>query len=560
MTKIYDTIIIGSGAGGLTTAVALAQAGQKVLVCEQHEVPGGWTHSFTLNGYRFSPGVHYVGGIEEGGSLGRIYRGLGVSADLTFCELNPDGYDHIVINGQRYDLPKGKENLAARLKEYFPHEADGIDGYINAVEKMMAGLKTLGRVKSVWDVFKATGGIVSVLRWVTRSGQDLIERFITDPVLRGILAGQAGDHGMPPSEVSAFVQAGILNHYFNGGYYPRGGAFAIPRAFVKALKKAGGEIRLNTSVEKILLENGKVAGIRLADGEIISAKTVVSNADPEVTFGKMVGREFLSKKLVKKLDRVTYSVSALSLFFAVDMDLRAAGLDSGNFWFYDNEDVDGLYKRGMSNYILKADAPASMFLTVTTLKDPSKMHSGHHTCEVFTFVDYSAFEQWADSSHGARPAAYEAEKEELAEKMFRGLEKYVPGISEHIVFWSLGTPLTNEYYLNATRGNQYGISKSLRQVGPGAFPVKTEIEGLYMCGASTTSHGVAGVTSSGLAAAKSILGCSTSDLLKQNGPPIEIYPSEDISKWPEHLQKKIAQKSQRATKTVTVHSPLIKKR
>ena len=62
ITQTYD-IIIGSGAGGLTAAVALAHAGQKVLVSEQHDVPGGWTHSSTLGGYRFSPGVHYIGGI-----------------------------------------------------------------------------------------------------------------------------------------------------------------------------------------------------------------------------------------------------------------------------------------------------------------------------------------------------------------------------------------------------------------------------------------------------------------------------------------------------------------
>ena len=550
--KAYDIIIIGSGAGGLTAAVALAQAGKKVLVCEQHDVPGGWTHSFTLGGYRFSPGVHYIGGIEKGGSLRRIYDGLGVSQDLAFCELNPDSYDHIWIGEKRFDFPAGKENLAARLKEYFPHEAEGIDGYLGAVEKMVAALGHLGRIKSVGDVFKAVGGVAFMLRWAARSGQDLIEHYITDPLLRGVLAGQSGDHGMPPSQVSAFVQAGILQHYFNGGYYPLDGAFTIPRAFVRALKEAGGDLCLTTSVAQIVLEGGRVRGVRLAGGEEIRAKIVISNADPEVTFGKMIGREHLSKGLRKKLDRVTYSVSALSLFFAVDMDLRAAGLDSGNCWFYDHEDVDGLYKLGLTDHVLKAEMPGAMFLTVTTLKDPSKMHtsgagSGHHTCEAFTFVGYDAFEKWAASEPGARPADYEALKEDLAWKIFQAIEKRVPGLSEHIVYWNLGTPLTNEFYLNATRGNQYGISKSRKQVGPGAFPVKTGIDGLYMCGASTLSHGVAGVTASGLAVAAKILQCRTSDLLKQKGPGPEIYPSEDTSQWPEHLQKQIARGREKQT-------------
>ena len=157
MTQTYDTIIIGSGAGGLTAAVALAQAGQEVLVCEQHGKPGGWTHSFTLNGYKFSPGVHYIGGIGQGGSLDRTYRGLGVSKHLQFCELNPDGYDHIVIGDKQYDFPKGKENLKAKLIEYFPHEAEGIEGYIEMVDTMVSGLSNLGKVKAPRDRVQYVG-------------------------------------------------------------------------------------------------------------------------------------------------------------------------------------------------------------------------------------------------------------------------------------------------------------------------------------------------------------------------------------------------------------------
>jgi len=535
----YDVIVIGAGAGGLAAAVPLAQAGKNVLVCEQHDVPGGWTHSFTLEGFRFSPGVHYIGGLGPGGLLRKKYEGLGVSEDLIFCEMNPDGYDHILVGEERFDIPAGKGNFADRLKARFPHEAQGIDGYLTMASEMMVNLQNVGQVKNLGDAAKAGGNFPNVLRWALRSGQDLIEHFVSDPLLIAILSGQAGDHGMPPSQVSSFLHAGIANHYFEGAYFPKGGGFAIPRAFVRALKRAGGEIRLQTPVEKILLEGHQAIGVQLADGSEIRSDYVISNADPEVTFGKLVGREHLSEKLLNKLNKTKYSVSALSLFFAVDMDLRAAGLDSGNYWFYDHQDIDQLYRLGSTDHVLHAETPPMMFMTVTTLKDPTKMHGGHHTCEAFTFVGYEPFKKWAQEQSGARSAGYQAIKEDLSWRMFKALERRVPGISKHVVFWNLGSPLTNEHYINVTQGSLYGIEKNRRQVGPRAYPAQTEFEGLLMCGASTSNFGVSGATSTGLMAAKKILNCSTDDLLTQNGPELQIYPSEDSSQWPARHRRRI---------------------
>lgn len=538
----------------MATAVPLAQAGQKVIVLEQHYVPGGWTHSFTLEGYKFSPGVHYIGGLGPGGSMRRIYEGLGVSADLAFCELNPDGFDHVFIGDERFDIPKGRDRFAQRLKSRFPQEAKGIDGYLNTAQAIMEELSLLSRVRGLGDALRLPYRARHVLRWGTRSGADLINHFVSDPVLRAIFAAQSGDHGLPPSMVSAPVHAGITHHYFDGGYYPLGGAFAIPRAFARALKRAGGELRLATSVKRILLAGQHASGVQLEDGTEISARHVVSNADPSVTFGKLIGRELVSPKLRRKLDKVSYSTSALSLFTAVNMDLRAAGLDSGNYWFYGHEDLERIYQGGLSDTVLHTNRPDAIFLTVTTLKDPSKMHSGHHTIEAFTFVSYEPFRRWADQPPGDRDWEYQQLKDRLTGGMLATIDARIPGFSEHIVFQELGTPLSNEYYLNATRGNLYGIDKGRFQVGPWAFSNKTEIAGLWLSGASTTAgHGVAGATVSGLTTAKQILGCRFSELLAQNGPELPIYPSEDPAQWPAKLRRRMENRERPYPQSETNH-------
>ena len=171
------------------------------------------------------------------------------------------------------------------------------------------------------------------------------------------------------------------------------------------------------------------------------------------------------------------------------------------------------------------------------------MHSGHHTREAFAFVGYDSFRRWeaGHRSEGGppKPADYLALKQRLTAKMIAAADAIAPGLKEHVVFADLGTPLSNRYYLAATEGNLYGLSKGRFQVGPLAFPVATEFEGLFMVGASPTGHGVAGASMSGLTAARRILGCRTAELLRQRGPSLAIYPSEDVAQWPEKLRRRI---------------------
>jgi len=115
-----DTIVIGSGSGGLTSALALARSGQKVLVLEQHNVPGGWCHNFSKSGFTFSPGVHYIGKLGPGDETRDIYEGLGAANDLIFFEQNPEHYEHCYIGGVKFDYHTHLPTMTERLLKKFP--------------------------------------------------------------------------------------------------------------------------------------------------------------------------------------------------------------------------------------------------------------------------------------------------------------------------------------------------------------------------------------------------------------------------------------------------------
>ena len=361
---------------------------------------------------------------------------------------------------------------------------------------------------------------------------------IKDPMLQAILNSQCGDHGVPPSQACFPVHCSVMNHYFDGGFYPMGGGSSIVKAMTNKIKSYNGEIRVSQNVTKIIVENNKAKGVVLASGESIFADRVVSNADPSITFLKLVGEENISKKLNKKLSKTKYSVTSLIMFLTVELDVTKYGIDSGNIWKFENENIDAHFTELTEGNIIEGEKFPALFISCTTLKDPVSFNGKYHNFEIVTYVNYDSFKDF-NNTEDYHSEAYEVFKKKIIEKFLNNVEELIPDVRNHIVQVELGTPKTNQFYINSTNGNVYGTNKTLNQVGPFSYKNKTEIENLYLCGASTLSHGVTGATYSGLEAAAQILNCKSDDLMiKDDSQKIKIYDAEDHSTWSEFINKK----------------------
>lgn len=497
MTHDYDDLVIGAGMAGLTVGALLAKAGRRVLVVEAHDVAGGYAHTFTLKNFRFCAQVHYIFSCAEGESVHTLLSELGVADRVPFLRLDPDGFDHVVIAGERVRIPNGLVKYEERLGALYPQWREPLRRYFRTITAISRELSQDGDLPSrltPWSVLRSAVRYRHLARYARWTLEDFYDHVKMPPRLRALLAGQSGDYLLPPRDVSFILHVALVCGYDRGAYYPRQHFFHFVDTIAETIRSAPGcAILLEHEVDRIHVEGGRVAGISTANGRRFTAARYISNVDPQRT-AQLAGEHHFTRS-ERRLLRYDYSCATFTMYLGVKgLDLREHGFGSFNVWHYPHEDINRMYDDQLVRHDL---SNPWLFLSTPTLHspEPGLCPPNHQILEVATACDHERFA----SMRRRDRRAYNAEKKKIREGLLDIIEaSYVPHLRDHLAMRVTGTGATNARFCRAPAGNAYGSALTPENVGVHRRPLRSSLDNLWMVNATAGLPSVAGTIGAGL--------------------------------------------------------------
>jgi phytoene dehydrogenase-like protein len=503
----YDAVVIGAGHNGLVAAAYLGKAGKKVLVLERRHVLGGAAVTEEVHpGFKFSELAYVCSMLRP-----EIIWGLDLPAhgfrvipqDASFTPL-PDG---------RFLYYRGDDEEAFQeISKFSRRDAEAMTPYSQMMTRMAKFIapmlmmtppdlhslepSNVRRLLALYRHFKGHGRqeLHTFIELMTMSAADFLDEwFESEPLKGGLCAdGITGAFLGPRSPGTAYM----LLHHFMGEVegphrswgFVQGGTGMVSRAIAAAARQYGVDIRTDSDVGRILVKDGRARGVELENGETIPSRAVVSNADPNRTFLKLIEPGTLPSDYERgiKTFNIEGSVGKVNLALRERPEFRCL---PGN-----GAHLSGVITIGPdTEYIERAydDAKYGDFsrrpyidVCVPSTVDPSLAPPGQHVMSMF--VQYAPYT--------LRKGTWPERREEFGDRVIETMEEYIPDLRKIIVHRQVLSPWDVEQEFGLTGGNIFHGEPTpdqlffLRPV-PGWAQYRTPIKGLYLCGSGTHPGG-----------------------------------------------------------------------
>jgi phytoene dehydrogenase-like protein len=496
----YDYIIIGAGMGGLSVANFLAKYNKKVLVLEKHNIPGGLVTSFSRKGAHFDLGIHGLYELKEGQTIPQFMEFWNAPQveSVPLC-----GDLKCFIDGKEYYFENGmvRENF---LKQ-FSQNKDDVNNIFYIMEtintEMFSGTEApeppydMNFIQLIKFGINAKKQRPMFMKYGNKDAYKVLNSFTSCDELKTAIYSKSP---YPMVFMSFAYQWGV----FSSNYYPVNGMQAIPNAAVKGLKNLGGEIKLNTEVNEILVKDNRAYGVKTKDGTEYKG-SVISNASPFYTYDWIPDGVAAKEKMIKQISKRKIFEPVAILFMSLDEKK------------YNLDKLEGISILSKDDYKMPTEEYTPETAPIVINIYPKRDGDEFRSLVALVPISYEYHNYWETEAGFNRGEKYKKLKKEVEEILMYRIEKhmgkdFIDAVNHH----ELSTPITYERYTYSKNGSFMGWSAEQSEYGR-YMKQRTEINDLYMVGQWVfPGFGVAGVMASGYYLAKEILKSEGIDLKK----------------------------------------------
>lgn len=498
MKKEYDILVIGSGLGGLVSALILAKEGLKVCVLEKNNQYGGNLQTFSRDKLVFDTGVHYLGGLSKGQNLNTFFSYLEIMDDLDLQRMDEDGYDRISFGEDAIDYPhaQGYQNFVEQLSVYFPDERENLENYCEEIQYVCSQFPR-------YNVVGKDNYNEEILHLNTRR---FIESVTSDKKLQSVLLGSNFLYAGDSENIPFYVHALTVNSYIQSAYKCIKGGSQISKLLIRKLRQYGADIHKHAEVTGFIFDDNNVlTSVKTASGKEYTAKKIISNIEIRSTI-KLIGEERLKKSFLNRV----LSWQPVSSCFSVYLVLKPNTIPNFNYnvYHYSSEELVWSAFR-----YRKETWPETYMLS----SSPSRNYPEFaESLTAISYMDFDEVKDWENTFNTVaddheRGEMYERFKLAKAEQMLDALEKKIPNLTHAVKKIYTSSPLSYRDYIGSFEGNMYGYMKNSENPLKTMVSPRTKIDNLFLTGQSVNMHGILGVTIGAFNTCSEILGKETID-------------------------------------------------